>query len=224
MDFASNERALTSLQRRQPSLSPPTLEAAEKLLDHVSKSSIDNPASFIKHTTTLLQIGSNGDRWEPLAVGLHLTSFYLEKLSSSYVKEHASGEGGDGNVVFMDGPRVPSISDNSQESSNLPMKIEDEALESFSETVTSMCHLHLEHNEPRVRTLLAKVVGEFTKLGKNLLLHYSSNTIMKKSICLYTSILKSLYDHLESGRDSENKSKSSTGALDDTTGWRYVKQ
>lgn len=86
-----------------------------------------------------------------------------------------------------------------------------------------MCQAYLEHNEPRVRSLVAKVVGQHAKLGTTLQAQNQIGvTLIAQSVKLYNSVLSSLYDHLGTGRDTKDKSKSSEGALDDTTGWRAL--
>jgi hypothetical protein len=261
MDFSSTERALQSIQRRNPPLSQKVIQLANQLNDIRDEQIIFQPY-FVSGTIELLQIGTDGDnessdetnenavhtkkrlRWEPLAVGFHLTASFLQRATAFYHKSNASDDDddrGDESAVYMDGPRVPTIADgqddygqhnsnnnNINEVGNLLLAIDEDQLRSFSETIISMCQTHLEHDEPRVRSLVAKVVGYHTKLGTALLnMSHSSphplgQIIINRSIALYNTTNESLKHHLASGRDTINKSKSSDGALDDTTGWRAL--
>ena len=282
MDFSSTERALSSLQRRKPSLSPKvvtlanTLQSIHKSTTNTKTSALTNPIfnpQYVKCTTDLLRIGTVGEgeeeeeqsdskivdtdapiqaqrqesstheskalllRWEPLAVGLHLTATYLQNATSFYCNNNGSNQ----NVVYMDGPRVPSIAPSQTPSPSSPHEskdddingtstssntanIDENQLLQFSQFIMTICQTHLEHNEPRVRSLVAKVVGEHTKLGTSLYTqnHTLGRTIIDRSIALYHTTNTSLKEHLASGRDTKNKSKSSDGALDDTTGWRAL--
>lgn len=226
MDFSTTERGLQSLQRRAPKLSAQVISIATTLLT----SRFSDPA-FLKCTKELLEIGSSGEseehanpRWEPLAVGFHLTSSYLQHATALYRNDASNISD-----IYMEGPRVPTVDP------IVKTKVEEKAQDTpedlivesdivpFCEFIMTMCQRHLEHNEPRVRTLVAKVVGQHAKLGTTL---QSQNemgaSIIAQSVSLYNTVLISLYDHLDSGRDTENKSKSSEGALDDTTGWRAL--
>ena len=229
MDFSTTERSLQSLQRRTPDLSPQVKSIAATLLTcHFS-----DPA-FLKGTKELLGIGTRGEsdehadpRWEPLAVGFYLTSSYLQHATALYRND-------DSNIsdVYMEGPRVPTVDPAVvQKKVNVEgMQVsspEDGIVESdivpFCEFIMAMCHGHLEHNEPRVRTLVAKVVGQHAKLGTTLKSQNEMGAaIIAQSVSLYNTVLISLYEHLDSGRDSEQMSKSTEGALDDTTGWRAL--
>jgi len=258
MDFSSTERTLSSLLRRTPKLGPNVLSLAIKL-----QTIQDDPfdPNFVKYTADLLQIGTVGEksdngiemsektqaRWEPLAVGFQLTSTFLQRIIAFYQQKEESNN----DEVYMDGPRVPTIQSLSSNKSNNDTKnqisqakvddvttlLGENELVSFSEIVMKMCQMHLEHNEPRVRSLVAKVVGYHTKLGTTLICSTADSTatngssenhtkmgqtIIDQSIGLYETTLKSLKDHLSSGPETENKSKASSGALDDTTGWRAL--
>ena len=229
MDFSSTERALKSLERRTPKLS----EKVKSLATNLLSTEISDPA-FLQHTTSLLQIGTDGEddehkrpRWEPLAVGLHLTASYLQYVISFYQNDASKTTD-----VYMDGPRVPTMDvtiNANKTTSGAPlesvrkMNMDRSQIVPFCEVLMGLCETHLEHNEPRVRSLVAKVVGQHAKLGNT---HEAKNEIGEaitfQSVALYNKILSSLYEHLESGRDTANKSKSSEGALDDTTGWRAL--
>ena len=224
MDFSSNERALKSLERRKPEL-PQTIKSLASDLLAVP---ILDP-KFLECTQGLLKIGTDGEagiedgpRWEPLAVGFYLTASYLQQLIAVHQNENSKTS-----PVYMDGPRVPTINADAENEITLTLSlangIDEDTVTKFCEFVMIMCQTHLEHKEPRVRSLVAKVVGQHAKLGAIL----QSKTevgaiIVTQSVNLYKLVLASLYEHLKSGRDTENKSKSSEGALDDTTGWRAL--
>jgi hypothetical protein len=226
MDFSTTERALQSLQRRTPKLSSNVISLATTLLT----SRFSDP-SFLKCTEGLLEIGTNGEegnahskpRWEPLAVGLYLTASFLQHATALYRSDDSSTSD-----IYMEGPRVPTVDkenkadeDGAQDMAG--KSIDEVKIVPFCEFVMAMCQRHLEHNEPRVRTLVAKVVGQHAKLGTTLQSQNDAGTeIVAQSVRLYNTVLLSLYEHLGSGRDTDNKSKSTEGALDDTTGWRAL--
>jgi hypothetical protein len=226
MDFSSTERALKSLVRRTPKLSDAVKSIATTLL----QTQISDPA-FLKCTKDLLQIGTDGEenehtnpRWEPLAVGFHLTASYLQHVIALYQNDASKTSD-----VYMDGPRVPTMdadtTANANTNTNMTTgdKIEESEIVPFCEFIMTLCQTHLEHKEPRVRSLVAKVVGQHAKLGNTLKSKDEIGAALtSQSVNLYKNILSSLYDHLAAGRDTENKSKSSEGALDDTTGWRAL--
>ena len=222
MDFSSTERALKSLERRTPHLSDAVKSLAKTLL-HTDICD----SSYLKCTKDVLQIGTDGEdgehaspRWEPLAVGFHLTASYLHHITAVYYNDASKTSD-----VYMDGPRVPSMDVDKQSTvdEKLAVKFDEAKIVPFCEFIMSLCQAHLEHKEPRVRSLVAKVVGQHAKLGNVLKSQDEIGAALNsQSVKLYKSILSSLYEHLASGRDTENKSKSSEGALDDTTGWRAL--
>lgn len=96
----------------------------------------------------------------------------------------------------------------------------------------SLVEARVEHREPRVRSLVARVVGAHARLvtsladlgggEEELRAAVASAQLGRRSV--HSSILRSLQSHLamkEPSR-SENPSKASDGALDDTTGWRAL--
>jgi hypothetical protein len=297
MDFSTSTLALKSLQRRKPSLSAKTQAIGSALLPLITQTNniqskealTPSHSKLLRHSILdLLSIGSDGDteeeadvtctsaeekreqriRWEPLAVGFHLSAVYLEHLVSVNTQSLARPD--DEPKVYMDGPRVPSLvthaakdgvkisnpaGSSEPEATTLnqkecsPMETSDlQSLKNFCQRVQGMCLRHLEHDEPRVRTLVAKVVGEYTRLATTA---QARNVIDSAQIFyLHDTITSSLYRHLTQGRDpitttttatataatasdtvnspsDEAKpltkySTTSTGALDDTTGWRAL--
>lgn len=102
--------------------------------------------------------------------------------------------------------------------------------------------LNIEHNEPRVRSLIARTVGAFALITTGLATRYGNQADMREKVDelqvkrreVHDAILKSLKFHFEvkvreaeiAGKDvdenGEKVSKASDGALDDTTGWRAL--
>jgi len=86
---------------------------------------------------------------------------------------------------------------------------------------------HLEHNEPRIRTFVAKAVGAHATWSVGLVVEKDDNDMIQRHETernkIYETIIQSINEHIQQGRDDPDKySKSSTGALDDTTGWRAL--
>uniref|UniRef100_A0A7S2UBJ5 Uncharacterized protein n=1 Tax=Attheya septentrionalis TaxID=420275 RepID=A0A7S2UBJ5_9STRA len=109
----------------------------------------------------------------------------------------------------------------------------------FSQRLLDTCRTHLEHEEPRVRTLVAKVVGAQARYSSTASSGASSDLLGRQRVEMYASIGRSLRHHLATGRAAAEAavaakqqeasstettafSASSTGALDDTTGWRAL--
>lgn len=222
MDFSSVPRALESLHRRNPPLGAAVLETADKLLQN--NGALLSSDEFSDHLQNLLQEGngsgkdsSDKPRWEPLAVGIFVATEVLE------AQKLESKDGG--STVYMEGPRVPSMNPEKEAASpdaqwKSAVLTEDQIL-SLCESLHPLCMEHLEHSEPRVRTLVAKAAGAYSKatliLGKG--------EDLRKSV--HTRVTGSIQEHLAQGRkqaeaNDSKYSKSSTGALDDTTGWRAL--
>lgn len=205
MDFSSPTRALQSLQRRRPSVSEETLQILRQLLTNDTSS-----GDYLEGVSTLLH--KESARWECLAVGLLLATQILVEEAASQIDK----------AVYIDGPRVPE------------QKIDDTLTASYRtfssdqlSKVATWLHeaslQYLEHNEPRVRTFVAKAVGAHAtwsvslKEGDNVDLHAAERNRV------HSQIIRSIDEHIREGRDNPEKySKSSTGALDDTTGWRAL--
>lgn len=201
MDFSSVDRSLESLHRRRPELDERVLELASILLQK-------DGVSTDTYLESLLELLQQEDRWEPLAVGLYVATSVLES--------HTSDRG----AVYAEGPRVPATSETTATSASASaektsIQLSQEQLVQLSRALLGTCKSNLEHNEPRVRTLVAKAVGAVVALREE--------QLQEATIELYDSIVASIHRLLKEGRDnSEAYSKSSTGALDDTTGWRSL--
>lgn len=194
MDFSSVNRSLESLHRRRPELDAEILDLATALLQQ-DVSADDYLASLVK----LLEAQ---DRWEPLAVGLY--------VATNIIECHTDAAG----AVYVEGPRVPTISTSTDSPAAAPT-FSQQQLVQLSRALLETCKNDLEHKEPRVRTLVAKAVGAVVALRE-----VELQQVIRE---LHDSIIASIHRLLKEGRDnSEAYSKSSAGALDDTTGWRSL--
>ena len=182
-------------------------------------------------------------RWESLAVGLYVATEVLSQqiskleqrsITSNENKNVAVTVGGEG--VYMDGPRVPSIqttttsngSETPQQASSgvvagkwTSPDLEDDEILSLCKMLHPVALDHLEDSEPRVRALVAKAAGVYCKA--TVLLQQGESL----RIDIHSRVVSSIQQHLAQGRKTaeeagSNFSKSSTGALDDTTGWRAL--
>jgi hypothetical protein len=203
MDFSSPSRALESLQRRRPAL-PEEVVAASRELSKEDTSTEDylNGISSLLHKNTT-------DRWEGLAVGLLLAT---EILVNAYAIEKVR-------PVYMEGPRVPD--EHKTDAAPAQRSYEPEQLSQVASWLHEISLTNLEHNEPRVRTFVAKAVGAHATWSVKLA---GSNQIhATERSAVHSQIVHSIQEHIQVGRDSaETYSKSSAGALDDTTGWRAL--
>ena len=216
-------------------------------------------------------------RWEPLAVGLRLVVDYLEQRTRELPahdgldgedddeEDEGTGLGTGGGGVYAEGPRIPKIdhqnattiaaaggvmSNASTDSTRVVEPCPPNAKSPVFELLValpSIINSHVEHAEPRVRSLVAQVVGVYALYATSLLnwlgmmsstedsttttnnidpklveaIQHSSQIGRKQ---IHTAILQSLKNHLqmrEPSRDN-NPSSASDGALDDTTGWRAL--
>lgn len=222
MDFSSSSRALSSLLRRQPTITNPEIQnAAESLLKQVNESSETD-----EYPSEILQLISSGivDRWESLAVGMHLSIEYL-----SNVVKHASNDSNKSSstAIYPDGPRIPEIIDTPSIAPSPQSKENTEAnvtqLIKFCQTLTHAVVGQLEHLEPRVRTLIAKAVGAHGQVCSIFSQEYPEFSTQRHEI--YKRITSSLLALLNSGRQVESMTAVTDGskvAMDDTTGWKSL--
>lgn len=197
MDFSTAERSLESLGRRRPPLEDSIVKISVELLaEDCSKD------SYLEGTLALLQ-ETHSARWESLAVGIF--------LATDILLHHLDG----GETIYVDGPRVPTIEKEEKGKVTQKVQASEAELLRLSQPLLSTAKAHLEHAEPRIRTLVAKAVGALVRFS----IHHSELDVRS----LYDHIVDSLYQHLDQGRDVDgNYSQTSTGALDDTTGWRAL--
>ena len=219
MDFSSSERALESLIRRQPPLDDSIQEIAASLLKTPM-----NDEAFPSLTMKLFDSNNQNKetiRWEPLAVGLHLTASYLLQVTLHFQNDEKASL-----QVYQEGPRVPQDSSFQNKIDIAIQDMDQNSLIEFCAFMIQQCQLHLEHKEPRVRSLVAKVVGQHAKLAIGTHTTVStasmSQELLQQSLRLYQKIEISFYHHISSGPETQGKSKASSGALDDTTGWRAL--
>lgn len=204
MDFSSIPRALESLERRQPPLAPRTVELASQL------STESDPKAFVAAVVELMSIVDESAgklRWEPLAVGLCI---------AEQVLSHQLGDE-NGRKIYMEGPRLPAMIDSeAKDRFQLPRLTTEQALE-LVESLHAIAMDNIEHSEPRVRTLVAKAVGAYCQVS------FAAGGDRSMSATINERLIDSIHAHIETGRDENgNYSRASTGALDDTTGWRAL--
>mmetsp|Transcript_8170 Transcript_8170/g.9501 ORF Transcript_8170/g.9501 Transcript_8170/m.9501 type:complete len:796 (-) Transcript_8170:91-2478(-) len=218
MDFSSPTRALTSLPRRRPALSDEILGHAQVLIDNNNSNNAKNDTDEKILNSIMFLVHSDEERWESLAVGKLLAT---EILTKAAVVSHSGNT-----AVYIDGPRVPDEEKKTD-------KVEDTITSRFytNEQVSQLATLlyestlkHLEHNEPRIRTLVARAVGAHATWSVGLATgnELSERHRLERNT-IHSQIIRSVNEHILVGRDTAEKySKSSTGALDDTTGWRAL--
>lgn len=218
MDFSNPIRALKSLERRRPELPNEIVATAKELygaLTGSAGSSTFSSTDYQKGISALLHVGTD-ERWEGLAVGLMLATDVL--LQATVDQQQAA-------IVYIDGPRVPEEKKTKEGATAALAR--DFTPDQLSEVATWLHQAslkHLEHNEPRVRTFVAKAVGAHATWSVGLSPvdpHYAQHAAEHSAI--HKQIMESIEEHIRQGRDNPEKySKSSAGALDDTTGWRAL--
>ena len=206
MDFSSSERALESLIRRQPPLDDSIQEIASSLLKTPM-----NDEAFPSLTMKLFDSNNHKKetiRWEPLAVGLHLTASYLLQVTLHFQNDEKASL-----QVYQEGPRVPQDSSFHNKIDIAIQDMDQTFLIEFCAFMIQQCQLHLEHKEPRVRSLVAKVVGQHAKLAISTNTTVStasmSQKLLQQSLDLYHKIQVSFYHHISSGPETQGKSKAS---------------
>lgn len=198
MDFSSSTRALQSLERRRPALPDDVITVSKQLAGSFVEE------DFLKGVEILLNCES---RWEGLAVGLLLATQILVDQKPA---------------VYIEGPRVPE--ERKTEESRPKLNLSQDQLSQLATWLHEASLKHLEHNEPRVRTFVAKAVGahatwsvQLDPVDPRCALHAQERQ------AIHNQIVQSIEEHIRLGRDDPQKySQSSTGALDDTTGWRAL--
>lgn len=226
MDFSSPFRALQSLPRRHPALPDAILQAAQVLSESNKEETKASDQDYLDAITTLVQ--SDEDRWEGLAVGLLLATEILIEASAAQQQQQQR-------KVYIDGPRVPQENKAATAGSSIAVASRPYTTEQISDMATLLHKAalkHLEHNEPRIRTFVAKAVGAHAtwSVGMSAAAAASEGiapeTMQRHETernAIYQTIITSINEHIQQGRDNPEKySKSSTGALDDTTGWRAL--
>lgn len=143
--------------------------------------------------------------------------------------------------VYADGPRIPEMH-STEAASSVQSITADSPIFLLLDVLPSVIHKHIEHSEPRVRSLIARAVGAYALITTGLAGYADQSGEMTEKIDelqikrreVHDAILKSLKFHFEmkvreveiAGKDvdenGEKVSKASDGALDDTTGWRAL--
>lgn len=209
-------------------------------------------------------------RWEPLSVGLFLAMTLIEEWCASLatLQQQPHLESATAAAThYVDGPRLPSLNQDEDSvlampsSSSTPFIVSilggdadvqegewqgtmlqfliDDFLGSM---VGETCRNHLEHNEPRVRTLCARTIGahaRLTSLAQSIISSGSSHdagttnsttihlllaskvpTLLHQRTAIMSFIVSSLEQQYYYTR--EEFDASGKFALDDTTGWRSL--
>jgi len=197
-----------------------------------------NSSDYGDEILSMLALGRDHGRWEPLAVGLNLANDYLGRLCRALPTETSSTGGALPQApVYAEGPRVPSMSATASASDAAAVSAAGDEKDidadlsvtvSFCAALLDVCRERMEHSEPRVRSLVAKGVGSHARycVSVNRGLPHSVSAaaadLSAQRRGLYRHTVRALFQQLAMGRDTENKSKSSEGTLDDTTGWRSL--
>lgn len=236
MDFSSVPRALESLQRRNPPLSGELIQRSLDLGKSDDPQALLDSLDFFVNTnhgqgndycegkdskeddvvTVAGIITQTGLRWEPLAVGIFVGTEllnYQHQFSTTLTTDNKSNE----NSVYIDGRRVPSMVPSDNISFDQMPLLSNDQIEQLTKILHTVSMKHLEHREPRVRTLVAKAIGAYCKV------RFDDAENKERISEMQSRLIQSIHEHIASGRDDRGKfSKSSEGALDDTTGWRAL--
>lgn len=214
MDFSSPIRALQSLERRRPALPDDIVDASKQLVLWQGPSSSLPEEEYIAGVSTLLHSNAE-ERWEGLAVGLLLATQILVQAAAD---QNAMA------AVYIDGPRVPDERKTEESKSAGNRDLSAEQLSQVATWLHQSSLKNLEHNEPRVRTFVAKAVGAHATWSVGLSASDPNAAKHERERnAIHNQIVASITEHIKQGRDNPDKySKSSTGALDDTTGWRAL--
>jgi hypothetical protein len=230
MDFSSPSRALLSLDRRSPALPEEILAISKPMFTAITKLSSSSTSDEDRKTLTqqyldgIQSLLTQKDlRWEALAVGVFCGTSLLE------------GQTKTDNTVYTEGPRVPSSTPSHPAVANIPTTASSATTTPIDLTVeetmqlATMLHdtslLHLEHSEPRIRTLVAKAVGAHAAFlvsrSNEPDEHYG--LLQQQCAALHQRITNSIEEHMQQGREvpaAETEDKNAV--LDDTTGWRAL--
>ena len=143
-------------------------------------------------------------RWEPLAVGLFVSTELLQKQQKQEPTNEGGGTPSSSTTVYMDGPRVPSVHAAPAAAATLPqLSVQDAA--ALSATLHAQCRRHLEHPEPRVRTLVAQAVGAYCRLDG------SAGHARE----MHAQLVASIHQHIVEGRRDDDKATATgTGKYD----------
>ena len=245
MDFSSPSRALLSLERRRPVLpddilavTKPMLAAYNSQLGSGSSSTAENQEQLplLEYLRGIRALLTKPDlRWEALAVGLYCGTGLLEAQSPAAAvttntavvatTNNNTGSSREGTTVYMDGPRVPSAvpgaSANHSNNATTAMILPQDDIQALVTTLHETSLAHLEHTEPRIRTLVAKAVGAHAAYYKYLVTTTTTTTttttnadekdvvaVLLKDQCtvLYERVTTSITEHMQTGRTHNDTS------------------
>jgi len=213
MDFSSATRALESLDRRRPAVPAQVVAVSKELL--LWKDGNLSEEDYLKGVSMMLHSDIE-DRWEGLAVGLLLSTEILVQAAAASQRAVKA--------VYIEGPRVPQKRMDEETKSARNRDLTQAQLSQVASWLHTSSLKNLEHSEPRVRTFVARAVGAHAMWSAGLSTsdeNYTRHATEREAI--HNQIVASIQDHIQQGRDDPEKySKSSTGALDDTTGWRAL--
>ena len=172
-------------------------------------------------------------RWESLAVGLFIATEIISVVAVDHNNNSGHQPHDDGTAaaashppVYMDGPRVPTTTTTSTTPSAHPITtphrryLTNAAADTMTlvQTMHDICLRHLEHPEPRVRTLVAKAVGAYSA---RIVVDTTTNVALESCLThMHDRLLHSIAHHIELGRTTSTTT--TTTVVDDTTGWRAI--
>lgn len=244
MDFSSPSRALLSLDRRRPALpedilaiSKPMFAAWTKISSSATNEE-DRASLTQQYLDGILTLLSQKDlRWEALAVGLYCGTGLLEAQTPAEEKNDAE----DKTTVYMDGPRVPSSTPSHPATANIPhtattaraVALTTEQTTKLATILHETSLMHLEHAEPRIRTLVAKAVGAHAALlvacSKRDDQGEQYKLLLQECTVLHQRVTNSIQTHMQEGQQIpadkqqvEGNTEDKSAVLDDTTGWRAL--
>ncbi|CAB9501504.1 expressed unknown protein [Seminavis robusta] len=250
MDFSSPSRALLSLDRRRPALPEDILAISKPMFTGLTKLTTSSKSLDGQVTQELTQQYLDGVdqlltkpdlRWEALAVGVYCGTGLLEAQTNTPAS--AQDKSTSNTTVYTDGPRVPSSTPSHPAVANMPsipspptkpVKLTKEQTLQLATTLHNISLAHLEHSEPRIRTLVAKAVGAHAAYLVSCNADddkESANLLKQQCAVLHQRVASSIEEHMQQGREVpvENVEKSTnddnapkTAVLDDTTGWRAL--
>eukprot|EP00587_Corethron_hystrix_P012514 CAMPEP_0113322054 /NCGR_PEP_ID=MMETSP0010_2-20120614/15339_1 /TAXON_ID=216773 ORGANISM="Corethron hystrix, Strain 308" /NCGR_SAMPLE_ID=MMETSP0010_2 /ASSEMBLY_ACC=CAM_ASM_000155 /LENGTH=181 /DNA_ID=CAMNT_0000180405 /DNA_START=70 /DNA_END=612 /DNA_ORIENTATION=+ /assembly_acc=CAM_ASM_000155 len=170
MDFSNGDAALSSLNaRRRPSFSPEVISLASSILSS-RKSGVGDvlrdAALLLSHHTSEPGAEATSDdadagmkRWEILSVGLVLADEHLVRFLRPVPGTTAP---------YADGPRVPDlIADGTSEYAPPSPEALRSAATFLEESMVPALLANAEHDEPRVRTLVARAMGTHSLLASS---------------------------------------------------------
>jgi hypothetical protein len=200
----------------------------------------------VSTASLLLLLEADGQQEKPAAKILtHPSSLYVEfprvpPLAAAPGTTSANGEdevdkGGLGTATPTAPPLPPPPPPLDSIATTTPSKtgarLSPEQARRLCREVHGACLDHLDHSEPRVRTLVAKAIPAYLRGRQNASGRSDVQTqqqLQQREHAreLYARLTASIRQHLEEDRNNlssnDQLSKSSSGAFDDTTGWRAL--